>query len=463
MKHLSKLVIAAILFTVVFISSLLRAQEQTLTDEQKEETVNNIGQLLIDYYVFADIGELCAAHLKTIMEKGYFDSVTDKKEFSDLLTQELQSISKDKHMRVRVERQMMDEQGSSNPLFEQFKFRQEDKVNNYGFRKVEMLDSGIGYIDLRGFSQEPQAFDLAVSSMKLISNSNAVIFDLRKNNGGNPEMIKFILSYFFEKPTHLNDLYWREGDLTEEFWTTEKVDGTKMSNVPLFVLTSSKTFSAGEEFTYNVQTQKRGVIIGEVTGGGANPGGTFPAGNGFIVFIPTGRAINPITKTNWEGVGIKPDIETPADDALDKALELAKAEAEKYKQKVLADAEAAFDNLIKNLDTAEELFNNNNSGAEEKVYSSLNNLLMENMINETDINMLGYEYLGKEKNRTAVAVFKFNTEKFPGSSNVWDSLGEAYMKSGDSELAITNYEKSLELDPGNENAKQMIAKMKSSE
>jgi hypothetical protein len=461
MTHLSKLAIAAVLFTVFFISSLLQAQE--ITNEQKTETINNISKLLINQYVFPDVGEECAAHLQAELEEGTFNNIDDKKEFSDLLTQELQSISHDKHMRVRVPDAMITQEESSNPLFEQYKFRTENVVNNNGFRKVEILDGNIGYIDLRGFAQSPDAFNVAKIAMDFIKNSNAVIFDLRKNNGGSPDMIKFILSYFFDKPTHLNDLYWREGDRTEEFWTNEKVDGKRMSDVPIYVLTSSKTFSAGEEFTYNVQTQKRGVIIGEVTGGGANPGGTFPAGNGFIIFIPTGRAINPITKTNWEGVGVKPDIETPADDALDKALKLAKEEAEKYKQKVLADAEAAFDNLIKNLDTAEELFNNNSSGAEEKVYSSLNNLLKENMINEIDINMLGYEYLGKEKNRTAVAVFKFNSEKFPGSANVWDSLGEAYMKSGDNERAITNYEKSLELDPGNENARQMITKMKSGE
>ena len=149
-----------------------------------------------------------------------------------------------------------------------------------------MLDGGIGYIDLRGFSQSDKRLNLPSLAMKFISNSNAVIFDLRKNSGGSPEMIKFILSYFFDKPTHLNDLYWRDGDRTEEFWTNEKVDGVKMSDVPVFVLTSSETFSGGEEFTYNIQTQKRGLIIGEITGGGAIPGGMFPAGNGIAVFIP---------------------------------------------------------------------------------------------------------------------------------------------------------------------------------
>lgn len=449
----------AILVCFLFISSRLTAQE--ITREQKEETVNNLAKLLEDNYVFPDVGKDCAAHIKDKLKDGSFDNVSDKKELAELLTTELQSISKDKHMRVRVPGGMMPQDESSNPLFEQFKFMKERGEENYGFRKVEMLDGGIGYIDLRGFANSDKAYEVAVLAMKFIKNSNAVIFDLRKNGGGSPEMIKFILSYFFDKPTHLNDLYWRNGDRIEEFWTNEKVDGVKMSDVPLFVLTSNYTFSGGEEFAYNVQTQKRGLIIGEVTGGGANPGGMFPAGNGIAVFIPLGRAINPITKTNWEGVGVKPDIETSADEALEKAIALAKVEAEKYRQKILDTAGEEFENLFANLKAAEALYDEDPGEAEKKVYVSLETVLNKKLIGEPDINVLGYEFLGNKKTSLAISIFKFNTQKFPESSNVWDSLGEAYMLNGDKELAISNYKKSLELNPENENAKQMIAKMQS--
>ena len=458
MNYISK-PLAFVILLILFSSSII-LQAQEITEEQKTEAVNNISQLLINHYVFPDVGKNCGDHLKARLEEGIFDNISDKKEFSEMLTKELQSVSKDKHMRVRPEGGMMVMDESGDQLFQQFKFKMFNRENNFGFKKVEMLDGGIGYIDLRGFSQAPEAISVAVTSMKFISNSSAVIFDLRKNNGGSPEMIKFILSYFFDKPTHLNDLYWRDEDRTEEFWTNEKVEGKKMSDVPVYVLTSNKTFSGGEEFAYNVQTQKRGTIIGEVTGGGANPGGMFPAGNGLAVFIPTGRAINPITKTNWEGVGVKPNIEVPADDALNKALENAVPEAEKYKQKILSDAEKNFGEFRKGLDKAEELLSTDNIKANEEAYVALNLLLQNNLAGEIDFNFLGYQYLGEKKYDIAVAIFSFNAEKFPGSSNVWDSLGEAYMNSGNSELAVKNYEKSLQLDPGNDNAKQMIAKMK---
>ncbi|MDZ7625513.1 MAG: S41 family peptidase [Ignavibacteriaceae bacterium] len=461
MSYLPKPSALAILLILFSSSLLLHAQE--ITSEQKMESVNNISQLLIDHYVFPDVGKNCGDHLKARMEEGIFDNISDKKEFSEVLTKELQSISRDKHMRVRPEGGMMVMDESGDQLFQQFKFKNFNQENNFGFKKVEMLEGGIGYIDLRGFAQSPDAFDVAKIAMNFIKNSNAVIFDLRKNNGGSPEMIKFILSYFFDKPTHLNDLYWRDENRTEEFWTNEKVDGKRMSDVPVFVLTSNKTFSGGEEFAYNVLTQKRGTIIGEVTGGGANPGGMFPAGNGLAVFIPTGRAINPITKTNWEGVGVKPDIELPADDALDKALELAKPEAEKHKQKILSEAETNFSEFRNRLDKAEALFSTDNIKANEEAYGALNLLLQNSLAGEIDFNFLGYQYLGEKKYDMAIAILTFNTEKFSGSSNVWDSLGEAYMNSGNNKLAIKNYEKSLELDPGNENARQMIAKMKSGE
>jgi tetratricopeptide (TPR) repeat protein len=450
----------AILICFIFTSSRLTAQE--ITREQKKETVNNLAKLLEDKYVFPDVGKECAAHIQAKLKDGSLDDVSDKKELAELLTNELQNISNDKHMRVRVPDGMMMQDESPDLLFDQYKFMKEMGEENYGFRKVEMLDAGIGYIDLRGFAQSPDAFDVAKISMDFIKYSNAVIFDLRQNNGGSPEMIKFILSYFFDKPTHLNDLYWREGDRTEEFWTNEKVDGKKMVDVPVFVLTSINTFSGGEEFAYNVQTQKRGIIIGEVTGGGANPGRMFPAGNGIAVFIPTGRAINPITKINWEGVGVKPDIELLADDALDEAIELAQPEAEKHKQKILADAEKNFSEMRNKLDNAEAMFKTDSINANKEVYSALNLLLMKDLAGEIDFNFLGYQYLGENKYDMAVAIFGFNTEKYPGSSNVWDSIGEAYMNSGNYALAIKHYEKSLELDPGNENAMQMIAKMKSS-
>ena len=159
--------------------------------------------------------------------------------------------------------------------------------------------------------------------MNFLANADAIIFDMRQNGGGHPGLIQYICSYLFDAPTHLNSLYWRQGDRTEEFWTLDDVPGPKMPDVPVFVLTSSYTFSGAEEFSYNLQTRERATLVGETTGGGANPGGRMPVNQRFGIFIPTGRAINPITGTNWEGIGVVPDIAVDADEAYDTALAMA--------------------------------------------------------------------------------------------------------------------------------------------
>ena len=115
----------------------------------------------------------------------------------------------------------------------------------------------------------------------------------------------------------LNSLYWRPGNRTDDFYTTRDVPGTRYGpDKPVYVLTSRNTFSGAEELSYDLQTRKRAVIVGDTTGGGAHPGGMQRVTEHFGVFVPTGRAINPITRTDWERVGVRPDMPVASDQAL---------------------------------------------------------------------------------------------------------------------------------------------------
>ncbi|RYG19306.1 peptidase, partial [bacterium] len=190
------------------------------------------------------------------------------------------------------------------------------KKNNGGFRKVENLAGNVGYIRFDGFMSPEAAKEPLRAAMDFVADTDALIIDMRFNGGGQPETVQLACSYLFDKRTHLNDIYERKGNKTTEYWTLNKVAGKRYLDKPVFVLTSKRTGSAAEEFSYNLKNLKRATLVGESTWGGANPGDVFRLNDNFNAFVPTGRAINPITKTNWEGTGVQPDIEAKADDAL---------------------------------------------------------------------------------------------------------------------------------------------------
>ncbi|WP_299461236.1 S41 family peptidase [uncultured Microscilla sp.] len=316
----------------VFTSFACQAQAQKLSKLQKQKVVTSIGKLMKDYYVFPKVADQMAAYLEKQQKNEAYAKANDPRDFGSLLTRDLLKISKDKHIRVRFNpkraKQMNSSKGKRKPSPEAIKAAEaRNRSQNYGFKKVEILPGNVGYINLTGFFRKDKAEATVASAMGFLANTEGIIIDLRQNGGGSPAMVQLICSYFFgEKPVHLNSLYWRKKNRTQEFWTLKELKGQRMPDKPLYILTSSNTFSAAEEFSYNMQNLQRATIVGETTGGGANPGGGFSVENLFIMFVPTGRAINPITKTNWEGVGVVPHIKTSASQALDKAhLELMKA------------------------------------------------------------------------------------------------------------------------------------------
>ncbi len=160
--------------------------------------------------------------------------------------------------------------------------------------------------------------------MTFLAHTDALIFDLRENHGGNPSMVQLIVSYLFSNERRINDMLNQHEGTTRQYWTLPSVAGPRYINKPVLVLTSGQTFSGGEEFTYDLQAQKRATIVGETTGGGAHPIDGHSAGNHFMIAVPGGRPINPITKKDWEGTGVVPDVKTSAQDALETALRLAK-------------------------------------------------------------------------------------------------------------------------------------------
>ena len=250
-------------------------------------------------------------------------------ELAERLTKDLQAVSKDIHLRIICSTEKLAKPPADlgpDKIPPRMKERRERMGQwfNGGYRKVERLPGNIGYLAVDSFPHVEAATEPAAAAMNFLANTNALIIDVRRNSGGTPGSVALLCSYFFDsKPVHLNDLYYRKGNRTQESWTHKDVAGRRYLGKDVYILTSSRTFSAAEEFVYDMQTQKRAIVVGETTGGGAHPGGMARIGDHFMMFVPRGRAINPITKTDWEGTGVKPDVPVPADAALEKAHELA--------------------------------------------------------------------------------------------------------------------------------------------
>src|SRR5688572_176161 len=285
----------------------------------RAQIIESISKRLNDVYVFPEVAKKMEASLRDRVAKKEYDQITSSRAFAETLTRDLQAVSKDKHLRVRYSHEPLPvRQPRREPSAEEREeHHREMKWMNHGFNKVERLRGNIGYIEFRGFFDPELGAETLAAAMNFVNATDALIIDLRSNGGGSPEMVALVCSYLFgPDPVHLNDLYWREGDRTDEFWTRKEVAGKRYLNKDVYVLTSKRTFSGAEEFTYNLKNLKRATIIGETSGGGAHPGGGFRINEHFNMFVPTGRAISPITKTNWEGAGVKPDVEVPADQAL---------------------------------------------------------------------------------------------------------------------------------------------------
>ena len=159
--------------------------------------------------------------------------------------------------------------------------------------------------------------------MRFLGHVDGLIFDLRENHGGDPHMVSFVASYLFDRPTHLNDIYTPRDKSTQEFWTAADVPGPRFVNKPGYVLTSAQTFSGAEEFTYDLKNLKRAVIVGETTGGGAHLVMLHRIDAHFTIGVPFARPINPVSKTDWEGTGVAPDVRVKSTDALEVAEQLA--------------------------------------------------------------------------------------------------------------------------------------------
>ncbi|MEU8401948.1 S41 family peptidase [Nonomuraea sp. NPDC048892] len=295
----------------------------TLTNLQPAPVIDETARLLTEHYVFPEIAEQLAGLLRRRLAEGAYD-VDGAEELARLVTADLQSINDDKHLRLKHHADPVSP-GEGAATLESI--RRDFETSLGGAPRMDLLDGGVAVVELAPmlFPLDWAAEPLA-AALTLASRAQALIVDLRGNRGGDPDTVAFVCSYLLDERTHLNTMYWRRGERTEQSWSLPHVPGARFGgSKPLYVLSSDSTFSAAEELAYDLQQLGRAVVVGEPTRGGAHPCKGWTVHPHLEATVPTGRAINPVSGTNWEGVGVQPDVPCPAAKSLDQAHALALA------------------------------------------------------------------------------------------------------------------------------------------
>ncbi|MEO8700050.1 MAG: S41 family peptidase [Kofleriaceae bacterium] len=285
--------------------------------------VDAIGKTLNAQYVYPALAKKMAQALHAHLEHGDDQAIATGPELAFVLTHLLQEVGRDRHLRVEWQARAAPP-GGDEPNDDDLRQEKEQLERiKCGFVNVERLAGNIGYMKFDMFGRVDVCGAKATEAFAALGDVDAIIFDLRDNGGGWPQMVTYVESYLFAKRTHIYDMYDRQDNKTTPGWTNADVPGKKLATQPVYVLTAARTFSAAEAFAYDLQSAKRATIEGEVTGGGAHPTHPVPLDAHFVLMVPSARPINVVTKTDWEGTGVQPDVKVPADQALDKAKQLA--------------------------------------------------------------------------------------------------------------------------------------------
>jgi hypothetical protein len=296
-----------------------------LDTASRQRVIDGVAANLKESYVYPELAQKMDEALRANQKRGAYDAISDPDAFAARLTNDLLEVSHDRHLGVSYSPFKLPAEDRKPSADEEAQFRKQIERTNCGFERVEILSGNVGYVKFNMFADPSFCGPTVVAAMNFLAHVDAVIFDIRENGGGDPKMVALISTYLFNDSTHLNDLYARKDDVTTQYWTLPFVPGARLADKPAFVLTSSGTFSGAEEFAYNLKNLKRATIVGETTGGGAHPVAGRRVDDHFMIGVPFARAINPVSKTNWEGTGVEPDVRVKASEALQTAEKLAAA------------------------------------------------------------------------------------------------------------------------------------------
>lgn len=301
-----------------------------VTAADRERALDTLDRRLAHY---VRIERTPAIRARLAVRRETYMALTDPEAFRQAINADLLAASGDKHLQVWLEARSRDEVAAAGgpPTMEQM--GAEEARNGWGVREARVLDGGVAYLNLASFSGHPESAAAIDATMARLAGARALVLDLRDNLGGGEVALRQLMGHFAPEPMRLEDIQFRrckpdpadvEGCVPDGRDTFERfanpVTAPAFPDQPIVVLVGPGTFSAAEAVAYDLQAAGRATIIGEATGGGANPSTGMDLGPWFTVIMPIGEARHPLTGTNWEGVGVQPDVVVPVEAALDEAL-----------------------------------------------------------------------------------------------------------------------------------------------
>lgn len=397
-----------------FYTSLTIGQDKILSPAFKKSTILKIDTLLQQNYVFPEVAVQIGNHLKSQLEKGTFNQFTVLDSFANALTKELRVINNDKHLGVWSTINNKNPKENIEDAYSKYhtKFVTSRNQNN-GFLEAKKMEGNIGYLNILSFPNLAEAKETIDAYMKLISTTDALIIDLRNNGGGNADAVNYFSSYFLDKKTLLFSLYEPKNNKTTEFWSVDQVSGKRIPTIPLFILIGKSTFSGAESFSYSMQALQRGMVIGQSSAGAAHIGYPIKANDSLEIYIPFARGINSITKTDWEGVGVIPDVKIEADNTYTKALELATIAAQQYREKSAKQSQELYDKLQKAINQIVQ--NLKSTPTEQALLLVMKECIQSELYNEGDFLFFGSQYQQNNQFVETEILLKNTTVLFPQS------------------------------------------------
>lgn len=319
----------ALLVYLTFTSGISNAQEHTVSKKNiltRDSIIYSLIHTLNTYYVLNEKGKQMGNLLKKQLRAGAYNSITDPSLLASRLEKDIKSVYDDKHLYVFYDPEFEQNQQASQTEDAKNEAKihelEYEKSKNFMFTGAKILPRNIGYVQLNGFvDMVEQAEPTATAAFGFLAHTDALIIDLRFNGGGSPAMVEQLESYFFKEKTHMSDIYERSTNKTTSFYADPAKSKGISLVMPVYILTSKRTFSAAEDFSYSMQQIKRAQVIGDTTAGGAHPTRPIALKGGFVAQIPFARSINPYSKSNWEASGVIPDIPVQSSNALEKTME----------------------------------------------------------------------------------------------------------------------------------------------